>query len=158
MHGDSYVGHTATRCLGQYKPLGPYAMEDELVILPAGAEQVPGGNGATLLANVSYLASGIDRGEAALRAASGIGFCLTQRNSEIAGAISVLILMICRTYIARYVLNINDGKNGIEGDLKAVCAFFETGLFRGHDVFTESCDSYLERIEADWTNTGQAPV
>jgi hypothetical protein len=88
---------------------------------------------------------------------SGVGFCLTQRNSEIAGAISVRILMICRTYIAKYVLNINDGKNGIEGELKAVCASFETGLFRGHDVFTESYDSYLERNEADWTNTAKPP-
>jgi len=36
MHGDSYVGRTVIRYFGQYKALGPYALEDELVILPAG--------------------------------------------------------------------------------------------------------------------------
>ncbi len=81
-----------------------------------------------------------------------------QRNTEIAGAISILILMICRTYIAKYILKIDDGKHGIEGERKTVCSFFETGLFRGQDVFTESFDNYLERIETDWMNTGQAPA
>jgi hypothetical protein len=80
-----------------------------------------------------------------------------QRNTEIAGAISILILMICRTYIAKYILKIDDGKHGIEAEKKTVSTFFETGQFRGQDVFTESFDAYLARIQADWISTGQAP-
>lgn len=81
-----------------------------------------------------------------------------QRNSEIAGAISVLILMICRTYISKHILKIEDGEHGIDAERKAVYTFFETGKFRGHAVFTESYDSYLLRIESDWINRGRAPA
>ena len=65
--------------------------------------------------------------------------------------------MICRVYVAKFLLRIDDGKHGVDGDLATVITFFETGKFRGHDVFGESFETYLRRVEENWATRREIP-
>jgi hypothetical protein len=78
-------------------------------------------------------------------------------NTQIAATVAILILAICRVYIAKFILRIDDGEYGIERDRKTVLAFFETGKFRGHDVFNESVNTYLARLEENWVERSEVP-
>jgi hypothetical protein len=79
-------------------------------------------------------------------------------NTQIASAGAMLVEMICRVYIAKFLLRIDDGQHGIERGRKTVLTFFETGKFRGQDVFNESFETYLERLEENWVSRGQIPL
>ncbi|WP_248768252.1 hypothetical protein [Pseudomonas sp. MWU12-2345] len=72
---------------------------------------------------------------------------------RVAGAISVLILTICRVYVSKYLLSIDD-KYGIDIAQQAVRTFFEKGTFNEQAVFTEDYDSYMQRVADRWVASG----
>ncbi len=77
--------------------------------------------------------------------------------TQLAGALVLLALLICRVYIAKHLLEIDDGDYGIEKERKVVLDFFLTGKYRGQDVAGELYDDYMKRLVADWMSTGELP-
>ena len=91
---------------------------------------------------------------ATLHVVKGISF---EINAQIASAVATLLLIICRVYVGKFLLKIDDGEYGIERDRKTVLTFFDVGRFREQDVFEESFEDYLERLEENWVNRGEFP-
>lgn len=59
---------------------------------------------------------------------------------------------IMEFYFCKFYLNINDEhylQNAYD-----VCEFLEKGIFRGHKVFEENFDDYLQRVSRNWDELG----
>lgn len=54
MESQNFVGSRGIKYLGQYKPIAPYALADDLFLLPAGSGMFPYGPGGEVRLNVSY--------------------------------------------------------------------------------------------------------
>lgn len=80
------------------------------------------------------------------------------RELLIAGAVSFVLTKICRVYIAKHLLGVVGDDYGVERDEKWVRDFFETGRFHGQDVFNESYDDFVRRVNDAWTQRGEFPV
>lgn len=77
---------------------------------------------------------------------------------RIAGVVSLLLTMICRVYIAKHLLGVVGDDYGVEKDEACIRDFFKTGIFRGQDVFNESYDDFIRRVDDAWTLRGEFPL
>jgi len=63
---------------------------------------------------------------------------------RVAGAVALLLEGICRIYIAKYLLKIED--QGIDEAQQAVMAFFLCGTYNGQKILTEDHETYQQRL------------
>lgn len=63
---------------------------------------------------------------------------------RIAGAVALLLQDICRVYIAKYLLKIEDP--GVDDAQQAVVTFFLSGKYNGQDILTEDYEAYRLRL------------
>ncbi|UQO32619.1 hypothetical protein [Burkholderia cepacia] len=71
---------------------------------------------------------------------------------RVAGAVVLITQQIVEFYLAREVLGILS--YDLEMHRKGIADFFESGLFRGQLVFSESYGEYLDRLEQQWVTNG----
>ncbi|WP_323158821.1 hypothetical protein [Pseudomonas viridiflava] len=67
-----------------------------------------------------------------------------ESSGRVAGAVSLLLQDICRVYIAKYLLKIEDF--GVDDTQQAVLAFFLSGKYNGQDVVEEYYEAYRQRL------------
>ncbi|EAP7664515.1 hypothetical protein L1O59_002861 [Salmonella enterica] len=63
---------------------------------------------------------------------------------RVAGAVALLLQDICRIYIAKYLLKIED--YGVAKAQQAVMDFFQYGTYKGQDILTEDHETYQQRL------------
>lgn len=63
---------------------------------------------------------------------------------RVAGAVALLLQDICRIYIAKYLLKIED--YGVANAQQAVMDFFRYGTYKGQDILTEDHETYQQRL------------
>jgi len=63
---------------------------------------------------------------------------------RVAGAVALLLLDICRVYIAKYLLKIED--RGVDEAQQAVMTFFLNGTYHGQDILAEDYETYRQRL------------
>ncbi|MCW2456481.1 UNVERIFIED_ORG: hypothetical protein M2414_004238 [Rahnella aquatilis] len=63
---------------------------------------------------------------------------------RVAGAVALLLQHICRIYIAKYLLKIED--YGVEKAQQAVMTFFMNGTYNGQNILTEDNETYQQRL------------
>jgi len=63
---------------------------------------------------------------------------------RVVGAVALLLQDICRVYIAKYLLKIED--RGVDEAQQAVMTFFLGGTYRGQDILAEDYESYRQRL------------
>lgn len=80
------------------------------------------------------------------------------RELTIAGAVSSILLKICRVYLAKHLLEIRNDTYGIEHESKSVREFFNTGKLHGHDVFNEPYNDFARRVTEAWEERGEFPI
>lgn len=71
---------------------------------------------------------------------------------NINGAVPFVLFSIMEFYFCKFYLNISDGhylQNAYD-----VREFLEKGIFRGHKVFEENFDEYLQRVSRNWDELG----
>jgi hypothetical protein len=73
---------------------------------------------------------------------------------QVAGAVSAIVLKICRVYIAKHLLEVND-TYGVDKDETYIREFFVTGKLHGQDVFHESYDDFIAGLKSEWREQGQ---
>jgi hypothetical protein len=82
----------------------------------------------------------------------------TEKELRVAGAVGLVLLMICRVYIAKHLLGVSNDTYGVDVDEASVRAFFSNGRFRDHDVFNESYEDFVQRVDEAWTQRGEFPA
>lgn len=80
---------------------------------------------------------------------------LIETELQIAGAVSAVVLKICRVYIAKHLLGIQGDEYGVDKDEAYVREFFATGKLHGQDVFNETFKDYMRRVESQWVERGE---
>ncbi|WEE29301.1 hypothetical protein [Aeromonas hydrophila] len=63
---------------------------------------------------------------------------------RVAGAVALLLQDICRIYIAKYLLKIED--LGVDKAQQAVMDFFLYGTYKGQNILTEDHETYQQRL------------
>lgn len=63
---------------------------------------------------------------------------------RVAGAVALLLQDICRVYIAKYLLKIEDW--GVDEVQQAVMTFFLNGTYHGQDILSEDYETYRQRL------------
>lgn len=63
---------------------------------------------------------------------------------RVAGAVALLLQGICRIYIVKYLLKIED--QGVDEAQQAVMAFFLFGTYHGQNILTEDNETYQQRL------------
>jgi hypothetical protein len=63
---------------------------------------------------------------------------------RVAGAVALLLQGICRIYIVKYLLKIED--QGVDESQQAVMAFFLYGTYNGQNILTEDNETYQQRL------------
>ncbi len=81
---------------------------------------------------------------------SGYNF---EQRVQISLAVTLLVIQISQYYLAAEVLKVNDAR--LEQHKENIKGFFSTGKFNGHDVFNETYEDYLSRLEDKWVNEGE---
>jgi hypothetical protein len=63
---------------------------------------------------------------------------------RVVGAVALLLQDICRVYIAKYLLKIED--RGVDEVQQAVMTFFRNGTYHGQDILAEDYETYRQRL------------
>jgi|GEM_PF-3752553 len=63
---------------------------------------------------------------------------------RVAGAVALLLQDICRVYIAKYLLKIED--QGVDKAQQAVMSFFLNGTYHGQDILAEDYETFRQRL------------
>lgn len=63
---------------------------------------------------------------------------------RVASAVALLLQDICRVYIAKYLLKIQD--LGVDNAQQAVITFFLSGIYKGQNILTEDHNTYQQRL------------
>lgn len=69
--------------------------------------------------------------------------------SDVVANITFLMLAIIQLYYSKEVLKISDVQS--RKTEKSLKSYFETGKFRGKDIFNETYKEYMDRIKNDWS-------
>ncbi|POA73342.1 hypothetical protein [Pseudomonas sp. DP16D-R1] len=63
---------------------------------------------------------------------------------QVAGVVALLLQNICRIYIAKYLLKIED--RDVDEAQRAVMTFFLNGKYNGQDILAEGYETYRLRL------------